>query len=1423
MYCAQVAFVTETVLHKTKEKGRHDKSFSEDNIAKIFCNIEELHHLHKSLLQDLLNEIEGGITHLSQIATVYAKYVDGFQVYTKYGSNNKEAQKAVLELEKDPVVKAFFTACMLLGGHGNEALDAFLFKPVQRVCKYPLLFKELLKYTPEDHQEFDSTLRMLKGMKDVCSVVNETKRRVEKLEAIADWQATVEGWEGSNVTSTCNELMKKGPLIKISAGNTQEREFFLFDNLLVYCKKTGVLSLKGRKEKSPAKAVHQLLFKGRIPLESLEIEDVEDGRSDYHTNGITVTNGWKCRNSVKNKWFVLIAKTPQDKKDWLDAIRALKDKRKRQAAGIAQDTEGLMRDKGQTLYKTMKREEKPLIKDRRYHLRTYQKSFVGSEFVHWLIQTGEAANVEEAVRLGQALLESGIIHHVCDDHQFKNELLFYRFRYDDGTYRHKHQLQDLHSKGLRLYLNLQGLYTPKIKDHKQAFGSLKNVLSGAKLVDSMVNSGLVTTRQEGELLAQDLFGQGVIRHISDEHKFKDVSGLYFRFTADDGVDMGDKKKASGPKLVAMKRLREFIVRSILVPWTSNGFGLTIAKGKMSVIVKTVQDGSPAQGLGVAPLHSVVAIGNHFIPIGGLLDGDLQMMLDYYFNSRCPLHLVLLQTPQFYVTVVPNEAGSMGIHVKGSNPPVIGKVDPKSPAAAQGVVSGCALLHVNECDVSTKNHEEVVEVVRREVVSSKDKGVTFKLGVSDTQHIHHYSMDTPEGSKDVYMTMEEAPLNFVTPTKFLQVQSSYYQYTVDLLKPVLSALKSSDVKACLSSYVEHLDALRVEYSKTASRLSTYHSTHWPAFKASSLQVTDELRACPTNCHLHKMTVLANMEHSEPGSPTSVDADSGSGNPKPHPLLFRDVEASYPFVTMAIPSKEEAHLNLSLRKMEEIQSLRRAEAMIRLRYHQLCGEKNIIGQFTHRSIYIESDGDDQSVSSMDLSGSDDFSESQVRGRLESVNDISPVMNLIKEGIQTKVNAFVQSCDNAIVERGFEQTKHVVHDGYQDSVTILKRIVHKEMAEFASAAKVFSDKLSSAVEKLAKALDNMCKMFCFRLTLAVALTEDPAFLVAQDMAFSQLLSGVLSSFMAQLELAEEYKYNPETQYCENKKGSEQWLAQIAHIGLLVMIEAPMSGVKGEDVPKLEALRKTLKLIQTVEIVIEPLSSDLEGEVQHPIVTLKGNRSMLHVVVNLPHRLFHTLPERLVSVDSIHIVPVMFTHSLSSSCPEYDLTVLQRSINEKSLQVLKEYYRQMRMYRLNKDHLPHDPVEQQAAIHQISQPLNSLDILMNQVEHMLDHIYTDGVGILSLTSEAAVRMGGVRITSCDSGVYRSLMSLTLEEAALLVRCHGLPMKGFRTVLNTLREGTLSLLEKKNNVNIKVSFPTVPPRLYRVRLTGDKTDDETG
>lgn len=52
-----------------------------------------------------------------------------------------------------------------------------------------------------------------------------------------------------------------------------------------------------------------------------------------------------------------------------------------------------------------------LIRDRRSKMRAYAKCFSGEELVQWLLEHGEGEKEEEAVRLGQALLENGLIHH----------------------------------------------------------------------------------------------------------------------------------------------------------------------------------------------------------------------------------------------------------------------------------------------------------------------------------------------------------------------------------------------------------------------------------------------------------------------------------------------------------------------------------------------------------------------------------------------------------------------------------------------------------------------------------------------------------------------------------------------------------------------------------------------------------------------------------------------------------------------------------------------------------------------------------------------------------------------------------------------------------------------------------------------------
>ena len=73
------------------------------------------------------------------------------------------------------------------------------------------------------------------------------------------------------------------------------------------------------------------------------------------------------------------------------------------------------------------------IRDRKYGFpsKTYPKCFVGSEAVTQLVQEGIASDEDDAVRIGNMMLNAGMFHHVLDAHSFKNEELFYRFVSDE--------------------------------------------------------------------------------------------------------------------------------------------------------------------------------------------------------------------------------------------------------------------------------------------------------------------------------------------------------------------------------------------------------------------------------------------------------------------------------------------------------------------------------------------------------------------------------------------------------------------------------------------------------------------------------------------------------------------------------------------------------------------------------------------------------------------------------------------------------------------------------------------------------------------------------------------------------------------------------------------------------------------------------
>lgn len=72
------------------------------------------------------------------------------------------------------------------------------------------------------------------------------------------------------------------------------------------------------------------------------------------------------------------------------------------------------------------------IKNRRHNLKFYDQCFVGSEAVTWMTENLEISR-EQAIHLGQRLMNEKLIHHVVDQHLFQDTYLFYRFYWDEQS------------------------------------------------------------------------------------------------------------------------------------------------------------------------------------------------------------------------------------------------------------------------------------------------------------------------------------------------------------------------------------------------------------------------------------------------------------------------------------------------------------------------------------------------------------------------------------------------------------------------------------------------------------------------------------------------------------------------------------------------------------------------------------------------------------------------------------------------------------------------------------------------------------------------------------------------------------------------------------------------------------------------------
>ncbi|KAM9712630.1 uncharacterized protein spata13 isoform 1-T1 [Menidia menidia] len=286
---------------------KHPDMFTEEQLKTIFSNIEDIYKFQRQFLRDLEKKYNKEQPHLSEIGSCFLLQGEGFSIYSDYCNTHPAACAELQRLMKMGKYKHFFEACRLLQQMIDISIAGFLLTPVQKICKYPLQLGELLKYTPKDHSDHIGVSQAYEAMKNVASLINERKRRLESIDTIAHWQVAILHWEGPDVLERSSELIHSGELTRVvRQGKMQQRSFFLFDHQLVYCKKDVL-----RRD--------LLHYRGRLDMDETEVVDVADGRDP--DLGVSLRNALRLRNASTLEFVcVLCCKKAQDKQRWLQAF-----------------------------------------------------------------------------------------------------------------------------------------------------------------------------------------------------------------------------------------------------------------------------------------------------------------------------------------------------------------------------------------------------------------------------------------------------------------------------------------------------------------------------------------------------------------------------------------------------------------------------------------------------------------------------------------------------------------------------------------------------------------------------------------------------------------------------------------------------------------------------------------------------------------------------------------------------------------------------------------------------------------------------------------------------------------------------------------------------------------------------------------------
>uniref|UniRef100_A0A8D0DXX2 MCF.2 cell line derived transforming sequence n=1 Tax=Salvator merianae TaxID=96440 RepID=A0A8D0DXX2_SALMN len=194
----------------------------------LFGNMPEIYDFHNKTFLHLL---ESCLETPERVGYCFLERREDFQMYEKYCQNKPRSES----LWRQCAESLFFQECQRKLEH-KLGLDSYLLKPVQRLTKYQLLLKELLKYSTSC-EGVEELQEALVAMLDLLKSVNDSMHQISITGYHGDigelgkvlMQGSFSVWTGH----------RKGPtkMKDLARFKPMQRHLFLYEKALVFCKK----------------------------------------------------------------------------------------------------------------------------------------------------------------------------------------------------------------------------------------------------------------------------------------------------------------------------------------------------------------------------------------------------------------------------------------------------------------------------------------------------------------------------------------------------------------------------------------------------------------------------------------------------------------------------------------------------------------------------------------------------------------------------------------------------------------------------------------------------------------------------------------------------------------------------------------------------------------------------------------------------------------------------------------------------------------------------------------------------------------------------------------------------------------------------------------------------------------------------------